>query len=254
MEPAARCVLEAEQVEVAYGAIRAVQGASLTVAPRQLAALVGPNGAGKSSFLRALAGVVPLAAGRLRIGGTDCAHMRPKDRVRRLGVALIPEGRGVFGTLTVLENLEMGRAVGALRGRLGAGGHFSIDEVFELFPALYERRRYPAQYLSGGEQQMLGIGRALLMRPALLLMDEPSAGLAPMVVRRIFDVLSETIRARGIATLLAEQDSKLALGVADYVHIFEQGRVVFGGSPADLEATARLRAAYLGGPGGAGGR
>ncbi len=224
MEPAARCVLEAEQVEVAYGAIRAVQGASLTVAPRQLAALVGPNGAGKSSFLRALAGVVPLAAGRLRIGGTDCAHMRPKDRVRRLGVALIPEGRGVFGTLTVLENLEMGRAVGALRGRLGAGGHFSIDEVFEL------------------------------MRPALLLMDEPSAGLAPMVVRRIFDVLSETIRARGIATLLAEQDSKLALGVADYVHIFEQGRVVFGGSPADLEATARLRAAYLGGPGGAGGR
>lgn len=182
----------------------------------------------------------------MRVSGVDVRGMRAMDRVRRLGVALIPEGRGVFSTLSVLENLEMGRAIGEYRDRLGAGGHFDMTEVFALFPVLHERRRLPAQYLSGGEQQMLGIARALLMHPALLLVDEPSAGLAPMVVRRIFGVLSETIRSRGISTLLAEQDSRLALGVADYVFIFEQGRVVFSGSPAQLEATPHLRAAYLG--------
>ena len=240
MEPAARCVLEAEQVEVAYGAIRAVQGASLTVAPRQLAALVGPNGAGKSSFLRALAGVVPLAAGRLRIGGTDCAHMRPKDRVRRLGVALIPEGRGVFGTLTVLENLELGSY-----SRRDGGIRDDVERVFELFPRLKERQKQPAGTLSGGEQQMLAIGRALMARPKVLLLDEPSMGLSPVLTETIFRTIIE-INKQGTTILLVEQNARLALAICRRGYVIQTGRIVLSDTGKALLANELVRKTYLG--------
>jgi branched-chain amino acid transport system ATP-binding protein len=233
-------------VEVSYGRIRAVQNVSIEVQRGAVTALVGANGAGKSSLLKSIAGLVPIRHGRVEIpGGTDVTREPAHERIRRLGVTLIPEGRGVFGQMTVEENLQLGMRVGAMRAS-SEEVEASREQVFELFPVLRERRSLNARYLSGGEQQMLTIGRALLMEPTVLLVDEPSMGLAPKVVKSIFDALREVLERRLITVLLVEQDSELALRIADYAYVMEQGRVETGGRARAVAEDPRLRAAYLG--------
>jgi branched-chain amino acid transport system ATP-binding protein len=238
--------LDATDLAVTYGAIRAVQGVSLTVRRRRVTALVGSNGAGKSSVLRALAGLQPLAGGTVRVDGVDVAGTPGRRRVIDHGVVLVPEGRSAFVTMTVRENLELGLRVG--RKRVGAErpARFSLDAVWELFPVLKERDRQRAQYLSGGEQQMLAIARSLLMEPSILLIDEPSMGLAPLLVRRIFSVMADVFAATDVAVLLVEQDTAVALDVAADAYLLEHGHVVAAAPAAELRDDPRLRAAYLG--------
>lgn len=245
-EPAA--LLRALDVHVAYGPIRAVQGVSVEVASGGVTTLIGPNGAGKSSLLKAIAGLVPARGGRVVFEGRDVTKMRATARVRELGLVLLPEGRGVFHAMTVDENLALGLRMGALRAQgKGSGGGFGLDEVFTMFPNLRERRNLRAQQLSGGEQQMLAVARAMLMEPRVLLVDEPSSGLAPVIVHRIFDALREAIGATGTAILLVEQDAELALKLANYAHVLENGRVVAHGPSKAIAEMPELRLAYLGG-------
>jgi branched-chain amino acid transport system ATP-binding protein len=235
--------LRVEGVDVSYGRIRAVQGASLELRRGTISALVGANGAGKSSLLKAIAGVVPVDTGRVVLDGErDVTGLPAHVRVRELGIVLIPEGHAVFGEMTVDENLSVGARVGRHRGQPDRR-----TDVFELFPVLEERRSFQARYLSGGEQQMLAIGRALLMDPAFLLVDEPSMGLAPLVVRTIFRTLRSVLEERQITVLLVEQDSELALGIANYAYVIERGRIETAGTAAELRSDRRLQEAYLGG-------
>ncbi len=235
--------LRVEGVDVSYGRIRAVQGASLKLRRGTITALVGANGAGKSSLLKAIAGLVPVDAGRVVLdGGREVTSVPAHARVRELGIVLIPEGHAVFGEMTVDENLSVGARVGRHRGQQDRRDH-----VFELFPVLQERGGFQARYLSGGEQQMLAIGRALLMDPAFLLVDEPSMGLAPLVVRTIFRTLRSVLEERQITVLLVEQDSELALGIANYAYVIERGRIETAGPAAELRSDRRLQEAYLGG-------
>ena len=228
-----------------YGPVPALRDVSLEVRAGELVALIGANGAGKSTLLRAIAGLVAPAAGRVALDGRDVTGQAPQAMIRA-GVALVPERRRVFAPLTVLDNLELGGYAlprgRDFRSRLEAG----VEEAYRLFPVLRRRRDQLAGTLSGGEQQMLAIGRALMTRPRLLLCDEPSLGLAPLVVAEIMRLLS-TLREAGTTILLVEQNARMALRSADRAYVLEVGSVVLSGAATDLLQDDQLKAAYLGG-------
>jgi branched-chain amino acid transport system ATP-binding protein len=233
-------MLKVEGLETAYGAVRALDGVSFSVPKGSITAVLGANGAGKTSLLRTLSGVVRPRAGSIRLDGQDIARA-PVEAIVRLGMAHVPEGRGVITELSVEENLRLG----GLWRREGIRGD-AAREVFELFPRLQERLRQPAHTLSGGERQMLAIGRALMSRPRLLLLDEPSLGLAPRLAAQILGLL-RTLRDRsGLTVLLVEQNAKGALSVADRGIVLSLGRIVASDEPAKLAADEKLRHAYLG--------
>ncbi|HEX3096663.1 MAG TPA: ABC transporter ATP-binding protein [Usitatibacter sp.] len=233
-------LLALERVEVAYGGIRAVKGIDLAVEAGEMVCLIGANGAGKSTTLRAITGLVRAAAGRIRYDGSEISSLRVHEIARR-GLAMVPEGRGVFPQLTIEENLAMGAYARADKAAIRA----DMAHAFELFPRLAERRRQTAGTLSGGEQQMLAIARALMSRPKLLLLDEPSMGLAPLMVERIFDVIRE-IAAEGVTLLLVEQNARLALEVSHRGYVLDGGLVTLSGPARELLGDPRIREAYLG--------
>jgi branched-chain amino acid transport system ATP-binding protein len=233
-------LLQVAGLEVRYGGIRAVKGIDLEVSEGEVVCLIGANGAGKSTSLRALTGLVPVAGGTIQYAGRDLSRM-PVHRRARLGMALVPEGRGVFPRLTVAENLSMG----AYARSDGAGVVQDLERVYGLFPRLRERAGQGAGTLSGGEQQMLAIGRALMSRPRLLLLDEPSMGLAPLAVLTIFETI-RLIAGQGTTLLLVEQNARLALEASRRGYVLEGGRIVHQGDAADLLASPKVRAAYLG--------
>jgi branched-chain amino acid transport system ATP-binding protein len=233
-------LLSLEGLQVAYGGIRAVKGIDIAVEPGELVCLIGANGAGKTTTLRAITGLVRPAAGRVMYDGLDVAG-RPVHEIARRGLTLVPEGRGVFPQLTIEENLDMG----AYPRRDKAAVRQDVDRAFTLFPRLKERRRQTAGTLSGGEQQMLAIARAMMSRPRLLLLDEPSMGLAPLMVERIFEVI-RTIAAEGVTMLLVEQNARLALEVSRRGYVLEGGLVAFSGEAGALLGDPRIREAYLG--------
>lgn len=234
-------LLAIENLNIFYGHVHALKGISLEVEEGEILALLGANGAGKTTTLRAISGLVPPRTGRVVMEGRDLRGVPAHDIVR-LGVAHAPEGRKVFATLTVEENLDLG---GFTRGKDKKGLEETKKEVFDLFPRLLERRRQLAGTLSGGEQQMLSIGRALMARPRLLLLDEPSLGLAPLLVRDIFQTIRE-INARGVTILLVEQNARLALKLAHRGVVLETGSLVLAGRAQDLLSDERVKKAYLG--------
>jgi branched-chain amino acid transport system ATP-binding protein len=233
-------LLALQGLQVAYGGIRAVKGIDIEVAAGELVCLIGANGAGKTTTLRAITGLVRAAAGHIVYDGADIAGLRVHEIARR-GLALVPEGRGVFAQLTIQENLSMGAYARSDRPGIAA----DVERVFTLFPRLKERRTQTAGTLSGGEQQMLAIARALMSRPKLLLLDEPSMGLAPLMVERIFEVV-RTIASEGVTLLLVEQNARLALEASHRGYVLEGGLVAFSGAAASLLGDPRVREAYLG--------
>jgi branched-chain amino acid transport system ATP-binding protein len=233
-------LLEVRGLEVRYGGIRAVRGIDLAVDQGELVCLIGANGAGKSSTLRAISGMLPSAPGAVRYAGADLAGRRAHERARA-GLVLVPEGRGVFPQLTVEENLAMGAYA-----RSDGGIDADRERVFGLFPRLRERRAQTGGTLSGGEQQMLAIGRAIMSRPKLLLLDEPSMGLAPIVVDLIFEVVQE-INASGVTCLLVEQNARAALRLAGRAYVMESGAITLSGAAAELAHDPKVIEAYLGG-------
>jgi branched-chain amino acid transport system ATP-binding protein len=232
-------LLEIRGLRVAYGGIIAVKGIDLDVGAGELVCLIGANGAGKTTTLKALAALLPPAGGSIRLEGEDTAGLAPHQLARR-GLALVPEGRGIFARLTVLENLE----IGAYR-REDLQVAQDLERVFALIPRLAERLRQTAGTLSGGEQQMLAIGRALMSRPKLLLLDEPSMGLAPALVQKVFEIVLKAA-AEGVTILLVEQNAKLALKLAKRAYVMESGSIVLSGPGSALLADPRVREAYLG--------
>jgi branched-chain amino acid transport system ATP-binding protein len=230
--------LALEQLSVRYGAVEAVRGLSLEVRPGQIVGLIGPNGAGKSSTLHAIMGTAPITGGDVRLDGTSVVGRRPEDVARR-GVAIVPEGRRIFGELTVEENLRLGLAArGARKNDDG------VARAYELFPVLREFRSRQAGTLSGGQQQQLAIGRALAADPAVLLLDEPSLGLAPKIVDVVFEALTR-IREAGLAVLLVEQRAQRTVALADESHVLANGELRLSLGPEDAGDTDRLVAAYL---------
>jgi branched-chain amino acid transport system ATP-binding protein len=234
-------VLSIEGLHVAYGGLNALVDVSLTVGAGQFVAIVGPNGAGKTTLFKAVSGVVRPTAGRILFDGRDLLAVRPAARPH-LGIAHVPEGRQVFRTLTVLENLEMG----ALPDRGRTEWARNLEQIFTLFPVLKERRDQPAGTLSGGEQQMLAIGRGLASSPRLLMLDEPSMGLAPVTADLIFARIETIHRQKGLSVLLVEQRVAEALDSCDYGYVLESGRLVLEGTHETLLADARVKRAYLG--------
>jgi len=234
-------MLEIRDMVCGYGQVTALKGVSLTVAAGQLVALIGANGAGKSTTLRAISGLVPPRAGTMLFDGEDITHAGPQ-RVLKRGIAHCPEGRRVFPHMSVEENLEMG----AYLRSDGAGVATDMARIYGEFPRLAERRRQVAGTLSGGEQQMLAIGRALMSRPRLVLFDEPSLGLAPNIVEQTFAII-RAIRDAGTTVLLVEQNAFAALEMCDHAYLLESGRVVLSGPGADLIENEHVRRAYLGG-------
>lgn len=239
MSPAAP-LLETSNLEVAYGGIRAVKGVDLRVDAGEVVALIGANGAGKTSTLKALAGLLAPAAGSVRYDGEEAAG-KPAYHLVRKGLSLVPEGRGMFPRLTVAESLAMG---GYIRSDAAAVDS-DRERIYALFPRLAERRTQLAGTLSGGEQQMLAIARALMSRPRLLLLDEPSMGLAPLMVQKIFETL-KTVAAGGVTMLLVEQNARLALESSQRGYVMESGRIVLTGTAGELLTNPRVRHAYLG--------
>ena len=235
-------MLELTDLSVHYGNVAAVDSVSVTVAEGEIVAIIGPNGAGKTSTLRALSGLVKPSGGRVMFRGTDISRWRP-HRIVALGLSHAPEGRRLFPQMTVLENLRMG----AYRRRDRDGVARTLGEVLERFPRLAERRHQLTGTLSGGEQQMLTIGRALMSGPAMLILDEPSFGLAPLLVREIRAIVQSINRERGVAVLLVEQNARMALAVAGRAYVMETGRIVLSGSAAMLRESPHVKAAYLGG-------
>jgi branched-chain amino acid transport system ATP-binding protein len=231
-------LLALRDVEVRYGSISAVRKLTLEVHRAEIVGLIGPNGAGKSTTLHAIMGACPVAAGEILLDGTPLRGRRPED-VARSGVALVPEGRRIFASFTVAENLRLG-----LAARRGGGDSEALAEVYDLFPVLDEFRRRPAGALSGGQQQQLAIARALVAEPQLLLLDEPSLGLAPRMVDAVFDALG-TIRDRGVTVLLVEQRAQRTVAFADRTYVLANGALRTTLTPADASATDRLIAAYL---------
>ncbi|HLF38341.1 MAG TPA: ABC transporter ATP-binding protein [Burkholderiales bacterium] len=233
-------MLEVRGLKVSYGGINAVKGIDLRVAEGELVTLIGANGAGKSTTLKALAGLLRPAAGRIHYNGIDITA-RPAFELVRQGLALVPEGRGVFGRLTVEENLAMGAYSRRDRARIAS----DFDRVYGLLPRLAERRRQPGGTLSGGEQQMLAIGRALMSRPRMLLLDEPSMGLAPLMVHTIFETI-RAITTEGVTLLLVEQNAKLALETCHRGYVMESGLIALADDASRLLANPQVRQAYLG--------
>jgi branched-chain amino acid transport system ATP-binding protein len=237
---ARRPLLELDRVEVAYGGIQAVKGIDLHVDEGELVCLIGANGAGKTTTLKGICGVQQVKAGSIRYGGENITGKPPHRLVRR-GLAMVPEGRGVFGALTIEENLAMGAYIRHDR----AAVRHDIEHVFSLFPRLKERRRQTAGTLSGGEQQMLAIGRALMSKPRLLLLDEPSMGLAPLMVQKVFETVL-SVSKEGVTILLIEQNAKLALEVSHRGYVMESGEITLSGEANQLLHDPAVRAAYLG--------
>ena len=233
-------LLRLEQLQVSYGGIRAVKGVDLEVNAGELVCLIGANGAGKTTTLRAITGLVRAASGRIQYDGAEISGFRVHEIARR-GLALVPEGRGVFAQLTIEENLAMGAYARNDRPAVAA----DLERAFTLFPRLKERRTQTAGTLSGGEQQMLAIARALMSRPKLLLLDEPSMGLAPLMVERIFEVI-RSISAEGVTMLLVEQNARLALETSHRGYVLEGGLVTISGEARSLLGDPRIREAYLG--------
>jgi branched-chain amino acid transport system ATP-binding protein len=231
-------MLSVEELTTDYGAVRAVDGVSLRVSGGSVTAVLGANGAGKTSLLRTITGLVPATSGRIMFDGEDITRLPVEEIVRR-GLAHVPEGRGVIAELTVAENLRLG---GLWRGRDAA----PLKEIYDLFPRLLERERQPASRLSGGERQMLSIGRALVGRPRVLLLDEPSLGLAPVIVAQIMGMIRSLADTLGLAVLLVEQNARSALSIANRGIVLNLGRVVADQEPHKLAADERLRHAYLG--------
>ncbi|WP_395676095.1 ABC transporter ATP-binding protein [Inquilinus sp.] len=233
-------LLEVEDLTVAYGPIAAVRGVGLTVAAGEIVAMLGANGAGKSTTLQAITGLLPVRRGRVVFDGQPVTG-RATEQIVRLGMTLVPEGRRIFASMTVEENLRIGAAV----RRDGADAARVRDEMLTLFPILAARRLQTAGTLSGGEQQMLAIARALMSQPKLLLLDEPSLGLAPQVVDSIFDLLVE-LRRRGLTLLVVEQNVHMALEIADRAYVIAHGEVAMSGTARELLASDEVERAYLG--------
>ncbi len=233
-------LLELQRVHVHYGPIQALKGISLTVESGEIVTLLGANGAGKTSTLRAISGLVRPSAGRILLADVDITHRRPHEIVE-LGVGHVPEGRRIFPRLSVEENLRLGAFTVRDRAEIAR----RQDYVFSLFPRLAERRKQAGGTLSGGEQQMLAIGRALMMQPRILLLDEPSMGLAPVLVESIFEVI-QRLNRDGTTILLVEQNARMALEVAHRGYVLETGQIVLSGNARDLVRDPRVQAAYLG--------
>jgi len=231
-------LLEIDSLDVRYGAIHALRGVSLEVKAGEIVTLIGSNGAGKSTLLRAISGLVRPSSGRILLRGADVTRFAP-EAIVALGCSHVPEGRRIFANLTVLENLQMG--AWPKRGREAQG----LERAFALFPRLRERLTQAGGTLSGGEQQMLAIGRALMAEPAVLLLDEPSLGLAPLLVRQIFSIVRE-INAQGTTVVLVEQNAHQALGIASRAYVLETGALAISGLASDLARDPRVRRAYLG--------
>ena len=228
-------MLAVHDVHTYYGESHVLHGVSLDVAPGEVVAILGRNGMGKTTLIRSVVGFSPPRRGRVSFKGTDVTGWAPFRRVER-GMALVPQGRRVFASLSVRENLDVAR---------GGRGRWRLADVYALFPRLAERAQNRANKLSGGEQQMLAIGRALMSNPALLLMDEPTEGLAPLLVREVGRVIAELKRA-GLSILLVEQNLPMAASVADRVHVLNRGQIVYSGRPADLLADEDVKSRYLG--------
>jgi len=234
-------VLRIEGLNVAYGGLKALVDVSLSVEAGQFVAIVGPNGAGKTTLFKTVSGTVPAAAGRISFEGRDLLAMPPAQRAH-LGIAHVPEGRQVFRTLSVLENLEMG----ALPDKGRARWSRNLEQIYTLFPVLKERRDQPAGTLSGGEQQMLAIGRGLASSPRLLLLDEPSMGLSPLLADQIFACVEQIHRQSGLTVLLVEQRVAEALASCNYGYVLESGHLVLEGTHEALLADEKVKRAYLG--------
>jgi branched-chain amino acid transport system ATP-binding protein len=232
-------LLEVRALKVAYGGINAVRGIDLTVANGEMVALIGANGAGKTTTLKAICGLLR-HSGTVHLRGEDVSNF-PAHRLVERGLALVPEGRGVFGRLTVRENLQMGAYIRRDKAEIAA----DLERIYALFPRLAERRNQTGGTLSGGEQQMLAIGRALMSSPKLLLLDEPSMGLAPMLIQQIFNIITE-ISKQGTTILVVEQNAQQALSRADRAYVMETGRIVKQGTGKDLLTDPAVKEAYLG--------
>ncbi|MBJ6800081.1 ABC transporter ATP-binding protein [Geomonas propionica] len=232
-------MLKVENVSVNYGAIKALQNVSFQINQGEIVALIGANGAGKTTILNTISNIVPSVAGKITYLDKDITKLPPHEIVK-LGISQVPEGRRVFAKMSVLENLEMG-AYTRSDNEVGS----DMEKIFQRFPRLNERKKQPAKTLSGGEQQMLAMGRALMSRPKLLLLDEPSMGLAPMLVEQIFQIIQE-INASGTTILLVEQNANMALSIAHRAYVLETGEVVLQGDAKELASNPEVRKAYLG--------
>jgi branched-chain amino acid transport system ATP-binding protein len=237
---AAAALLELDKVEVAYGGIHAVKGIDLIVRQGELVCLIGANGAGKTTTLKGITGLQPVSAGKVVYDGNDVTGS-PAFQLVRKGLSMVPEGRGVFGALTIEENLAMGAYSRRDRKEIKQ----DVERVFGLFPRLKERERQTAGTLSGGEQQMLAMARAIMSRPKLLLLDEPSMGLAPLMVQKVFETVL-AISGEGVTILLIEQNAKLALEVSNRGYVMESGTITLSGDARDLLSNPKVREAYLG--------
>jgi branched-chain amino acid transport system ATP-binding protein len=235
-------MLSVENLFVAYGRVQALRGVTLAVEAGEIVALLGANGAGKSTLLASICGLLPVQEGAIRVDGRPIRGLR-SDVIVRLGVALVPERRDLFPDMTVLENLEMG----AHTRSDAAAVRTDLDQVFGYFPVLAQRRRQLATTLSGGEQQMLAIGRALMLRPRLLLLDEPSLGVAPLILETIFAIVQRINREQHTTILLVEQNTVVALTVASRAYVLETGRIAASGPSAELRKSDTIRRSYLGG-------
>jgi branched-chain amino acid transport system ATP-binding protein len=234
-------MLKIDNINVYYGAIHAIKGISLEVNEGEIVTLIGANGAGKSTILRTVSGLLKPKTGEINFEGKNIAGM-PAQNIVKLGISQVPEGRRVFANMTVLENLELGAYIRSDK----QGIKDDMNVVFERFPRLSERLTQLAGTLSGGEQQMLAMGRALMSRPRLLLLDEPSMGLAPLLVKEIFSIIKD-INATGTTILLVEQNANMALSIANTAYVLETGRITLSGSAKELAASEEIRKAYLGG-------
>ena len=234
-------MLKVENINVYYGAIHALKGISVEVKEGEIVTLIGANGAGKSTILRTISGLLRTKTGNILFEGNSVATMAPEEIVKK-GISQVPEGRRIFANMTVEENLELGAYIRSDK----PGIRKDIDKVFERFPRLGERRKQIAGTLSGGEQQVLAIGRGLMSQPRLLLLDEPSMGLAPLLVKEIFSIIKE-INASGTTILLVEQNANMALSIAHQAYVLETGRITLSGSAKELMESEEVRKAYLGG-------
>ena len=233
-------LLEVNNLEVSYGMIKALKGISFEVNEGEIIALIGANGAGKTTTLHTISGLLPVAGGNIVLNGTDITKM-PAHKIVRMGISQVPEGRRVFSQLSVLENLKMGAFIRNDKDAIEE----DLQNIYKRFPRLFERKNQLAGTLSGGEQQMLAMGRALMSNPKILLLDEPSMGLSPILVSEIFDII-KSINESGVTVLLVEQNAKKALSIADRAYALETGNVVVSGKASDLINDDKIKKAYLG--------